>query len=110
MIYDHAIVTSYFASCGLPEPVFEYKFCPDRKFRFDLAWPVYSLALEVQGGLFARTAGGHNRGAGIRKEHEKRNLAASAGWLILYVLPAELCMQETVDLIHKAMHSQRGDS
>jgi hypothetical protein len=110
--YNPKIVTAYFREHGIPEPVYEYKFCPTRRWRFDLAWPVINfgqdnptpfdgqLAIEVQGGIFVQ--GGHNRGAQMRNEHEKRNKAACMGWRILYVEPQELCMASTVLLIKEA--------
>ncbi len=105
--YSIPVVLAFFAEVGLPEPVPEYRFDPDRKFKFDFAWPqpneIGGLALEVQGGLFARIPGGHNRGAQIRREHEKRNLAAIAGWRILYCETESLCLTETAEMIRLAL-------
>jgi hypothetical protein len=106
--YRVAVVLAYFKECGLPAPTPEYRFC-ERKWRFDFAWPYIGgptetkVALEVQGGIFARLPGGHNRGAQIRREHEKRNLAACLGWRILYCETETLCTQATVDLIRRAL-------
>jgi hypothetical protein len=72
---------------GLTEPVSELRFAPPRRFRFDYAWPVEKVALEVQGGLFVQ--GRHSRGAALLKEHEKLNLAAEMGWRIVYCTPKE---------------------
>ena len=114
--YNPKIVTAYFGEHGIHPPIYEYRFCPERKWRFDLAWPhaceltVHgvrpshpfdgNVAIEVQGGIF--TYGGHNRGAYMALEHEKRNRAACLGWRILYVQPKELCMASTVLLIKEA--------
>lgn len=111
--YNEKIVTAYYAEHGIPAPIYEYKFCADRLWRFDLAWvnpPVTrtfiagrvgaGLAIEVQGGLFS--GGRHNRGAAMLKEYEKLNKAACLGWRILYVQPRELCMASTVLLIKEA--------
>jgi len=97
------VVLSYWESCGLPRPEIEFRFHDARRFLFDFAWPGFKVALEVQGGLFGRVLGAHARGAAIRKDHEKRNLAASEGWVILYVLPEEVAMQSTADLIRKTL-------
>lgn len=95
---------AFFESEGLPRPELEYRFHPERKWRFDFAWlktgfgeRFPDLALEVQGGIWIQ--GGHNRGAGLRKEHEKRNEAARLGWRILYVEPKDLCLVATAKLI-----------
>jgi hypothetical protein len=119
--YDQKIVVKWFAEHGI-YAVPEYRFCEGRKWRFDFALSklikprpgekvrpgeqslktrVAKLALEVQGGLF--TNGRHSRGAALLKEHEKLNAAACAGWRILYTIPDNLCMPETVETIKKAL-------
>src|SRR5690606_39740371 len=35
----------------LPEPVREYRFHPERRWRFDFAWPDLRVAAEVEGGI-----------------------------------------------------------
>lgn len=102
MKYNPDIVLKWFAEHGL-EPVPEYRFHDTRKWRFDFAWPADLVALEVQGGIFI--GGGHSRGGYLLKEHEKRNEAAAAGWRILYCVPKELCIQETIDLIKRALNA-----
>lgn len=110
--HNPTVVLAFFRHHGLPEPVPEYQFMPERRFRFDWAWPYIGgphavvdckVALEIQGGLFARLPGGHNRGAQIRREHEKRNLAAVRGWRILYCEPETLLTKATVDLVREAL-------
>ncbi len=66
---------------GLELPVPEYKFCPDRRWRFDFAYPHYKIALEYEGGTWA--AGRHTRGSGFAKDCEKYNRAAVMGWTVL---------------------------
>jgi hypothetical protein len=73
---------------GWPEPVAEYVFAPPRRWRFDLAWPKYWLAIEVQGGL--HTQGRHTRGAALQAEYDKLNAAQTLGWVVLLVTPADL--------------------
>jgi hypothetical protein len=113
--YNPKVVTAFFAEYGIPEPEFEYKFHPMRKWRFDLAWinipaeqagEFYSckpqLAIEVQGGLFVD--GRHNRGAAMLKEWEKLNEAAAMGWRILYVQPRDLCTFAFVSTLKRALN------
>lgn len=69
----------------VPEPVTEYRFLPGRQFRFDIAWPYLSLAVEVEGGVW--TGGRHVRGAGFERDVEKYNEAALYGWTVLRVTP-----------------------
>ena len=101
MNYNSDIVKAYFKECGLPEPVFEFKFHPTRRWRFDLAYPESKLYIEVQGALF--TGGRHTRGAALVKEYEKINNATILGWRGLFVLPNEICMMETVEMIREAL-------
>jgi hypothetical protein len=116
--YKPEIVVKWFAEHGI-YAVPEYRFDADRKWRFDFilapersyggllptteahAADYWKLALEVQGGLF--TNGRHSRGAALLKEHEKLNAAACAGWRVLYTIPDNLCMQETIDMVRKAL-------
>lgn len=95
---------------GLPEPVFEHRFHPARKWRFDIAWDVrchagnihsYNVACEIQGGLWIR--GGHNRGAQMKADWEKLHEAQLLGWKMIYVEPKDLLTKETADLVKKML-------
>jgi very-short-patch-repair endonuclease len=66
----------------LPEPATEYRFHPRRKWRFDVAWPDYQLAVELHGGLWS--GGAHARPRGIQRDLEKHNAAMLLGWKVLY--------------------------
>lgn len=104
MKYQPAIVAKWFDEHGLAATP-EYRFDSFRKWRFDFAFLDGKVALEVQGGLF--TGGRHTRGAALLKEQEKLNAAAVQGWRILYCVPQELCMQETVDMIRAALRGRK---
>lgn len=86
---------------GLPAPVGEYKFHPDRRWRFDWAFVHQRLALEVQGGIFVQ--GRHSRGAALLKEHEKLNAAAALGWRVCYVTPKQIANGEALGIVEKAL-------
>lgn len=103
MKYNPEIVVAYFKECGLPEPELEWKFHPDRKWRFDFAWPFtpQGVALEVEGGIYIRK--GHATISGIKRDMEKYNAAACLGWRVLRVTPDNLCMQETIDMVKTCM-------
>ena len=58
----------------------EFKFLPDRRFRFDFAWPDIKVAVEVEGGVYS--SGRHTRGSGYTKDCEKYNLATLNGWSV----------------------------
>lgn len=74
---------------SLPVPDREVTFHPTRKWRFDLAWPAFKVACEVQGGTYVKApdggAGYHSRGIGMTADMEKLDEAQLAGWLVIVV-------------------------
>lgn len=107
MKYNKKIVVQYFRSQGIPEPVFEHKFCDDRKWRFDVAFVEHRVAVEIDGGIWI--GGGHNRGAQIKKTWEKENEAQIMGWKILKCEPEDLCLVSTTDMIKRALENLGND-
>jgi hypothetical protein len=99
--YNPTIVAAFLASFGIPAPEFEYRFHPERKWRFDLAWPDAKVALEIDGGIWIR--GGHNRGAQMKKDWEKSNTAATMGWRVLRCEPKDICAKEMADIVRAAI-------
>lgn len=69
----------------LPEPVRQLRFDPERKWAFDLAWPDYMVAVEVEGGQWIPGGGRHQRGKGLDEDASKYNHAAIGGWLVLRI-------------------------
>ena len=78
-------------SAKLPLPFCEYKFCKDRRWRFDFCWADRNnmVAVEIEGGVFMRR-GGHTSGIGYTKNCEKYNAATIAGWSVLRYTTANL--------------------
>ena len=66
----------------------EYRFCPDRRWRFDYALLQQKIAIEVEGGVWI--SGRHSRGAGMIADMEKYNSATILGWRVLRYTPQEL--------------------
>lgn len=79
----------------------EFKFHPDRRWRFDFAWPSLKLALEVEGGTWI--SGRHNNGAGIEKDMEKYNEAALLGWLVLRVTSSQIRLGTASQWVKRAL-------
>lgn len=82
---------SFSAACvavGLPCPEREFRFHPERKWRFDYAFTDLFLAIEVEGGIYS--GGRHVRGAGYAKDMEKYNAAVISGWKVLRYTPQRL--------------------
>ena len=86
---------------GLALPVPEHRFHPTRKWRFDYAWPLKLLALEVEGGVW--TQGRHTRGSGAIADMQKYSEAAILGWRLLYVTPDELTNGVAIDGVSRAL-------
>ena len=77
---------------GHPEPNTEYLFAGglDRRWRFDLAWPLLAspIAVEINGGGWVN--GRHNRGSSLEAEYEKLAHAAALGWRVIPVTYGQL--------------------
>jgi very-short-patch-repair endonuclease len=86
---------------GVPMPKTEYRFTEVRRWRFDFAWIKERVALEVEGGAFAK--GRHTRGAGFVGDMEKYSEAAALGWLIIRVTPQQLYDTRTFNWIRSAL-------
>lgn len=62
----------------------EYKFCPDRGWRWDYCWPAIKVAIEYNGGIFMQKSG-HSNMKGLHRDSEKMNRAQLMGWRVLTV-------------------------
>lgn len=87
----------------LPTPELEYRFVTDRKWRFDLAWPRQKVAMEMDGGVWVKGGGRHNRGQGFLKDMEKFNRAAAEGWRIVRCTPQTISWRETWEAVRAAL-------
>jgi very-short-patch-repair endonuclease len=102
--YSVPVVLAYFKDCGLPEAVVEFKFHPTRKWASDFAFLKERILLECDGGVW--TKGAHGSGAGIIRDMDKGNAAQALGYSFLRVLPENLCMSETVELIKETIKNK----
>lgn len=82
----------------------EYRFCPERKWRFDYAIPEKMLAIEIEGGVWQY--GRHNRAGGFLKDMEKYNKAAELGWRILRFTPDQITTTRAINTIRKALEKK----
>ena len=68
---------------GVTGYVKQHKFHPTRRFRFDYAWVDAMLAVECEGGTWARRRTGHTTGAGYAANCLKYAEGVILGWRIL---------------------------
>lgn len=87
------------------ECVKEYKFHPERKWRFDYAVPEHKIALEVEGGVW--TSGRHTRPQGFLGDIEKYNTATLMGWRVFRTTPTELYRTATINLLKEAIKGDK---
>lgn len=89
-------------SARLPDmPEREYKFHPERNWRFDFAWPAYHVAVECEGGVYS--GGRHVRPQGFIDDCEKYNAAALAGWKVLRFTAQQINSLEAIRLTREAL-------
>lgn len=79
----------------------EYKFHPERRWRFDFAIPQYKIALEIEGGIWTR--GRHTRPKGFLSDMEKYNMATLMGWRVFRTTPRDLYSVATITMLRTAI-------
>lgn len=101
-------LAAHVAAWALPPPAREYRFHPSRRWRFDLAWPEYRVAVEVDGGVYTRgedgqQGGRHQRPEGFERDCEKVSTAAAIGWRVLKVTPRQVQDGRAVQWVAQAL-------
>lgn len=90
---------------AMPQPVREYQFDEERRWRFDFAWPNLKVALECEGGVWH--GGRHTRGQGFVDDCEKYTVAAAVhGWLVLRVTAEHIKSGEAITWIQTALRAK----
>ena len=82
----------------------EFRVTPDRRWRFDFAFPEFKVAVEVEGGTWS--GGRHTTGAGFEKDCEKYNTAAIMGWLVLRVTGKQIKSGEAIQWLREALEAR----
>jgi len=78
-------------------PEEEFEFHSDRKWRFDFAFHVERLAVEVEG--LTRETGRHQRPEGFEEDCRKYAAAMLLGWRVLRVTPKMVRSGEAIGLV-----------
>lgn len=74
---EEAFLREWLVRAPTLPPEREFRFHPERRWRFDFAWPSIKLAVEIEG------RGRHQTVVGYRRDCEKYNEAARLGWRVL---------------------------
>ena len=74
---------------------------PIRRWRFDLAWPAQSLAVEIDGSMFV--GGRHGGARSAVRDLEKRAAAAVLGWRVIPVTPMQVRNGTAVRYVRAAL-------
>jgi hypothetical protein len=72
----------------LPQPELEYRFHPKRRWRWDLCWRKWKIAVEIHGGIYSR--GRHVRSTGFTNDREKINAGIELGWRTFEYTPEQV--------------------
>ena len=89
------------ARAGLPTPEREFRFHPERKWRFDFCFPEAMVALEVEGGTWVR--GRHARPKGFAEDCCKANESALMGWTLLRVTGEHIDSGQALEWLQRAL-------
>lgn len=96
--YSEDVVRDEFKKWGFPEPVFEYKFHPERKWRVDIVLLDESegikIAIEIEG-----LNGRHQRTAGFISDMLKYNSLVCMGWMLLRFTFDDMLMEENLEKV-----------
>ena len=98
------LLASHIAAHHLVTPEREYRFCTERRWRYDFAWPAQRLLCDVQGGTSnLRRPGRHLRPQGYRDDAEKHTAANLAGWRVVIVTGDDVVGGRAISTLEKAL-------
>lgn len=87
----------------------EYKFSDDRRWRFDFVVCDPSrklqLGIEIEGGIWVKGGGGHNRGQAFIDDMEKYNHAVLAHWRVLRFTLDQVLKGDAIAFIRRVLDS-----
>lgn len=95
------------SAAGLPVPEREYHFAkPERRWRFDLAYPTRGLAVELEGvvrGESYQLGGRHVSVKGFMDDIEKYGHAFALGWSVLRIMHRQIDSGEALQLLERRL-------
>ena len=91
----------------------EFRFHPKRNWCADFAHVASRTLIKVEGGIFLRSGGRHNRGTGYAQDAEKYLEAVIAGWTVLRLTERQLeleVIERTVAWLRQSSSSEETTS
>lgn len=92
---------------GLRPTKLQYIFGRPRLWRMDAAWLPEKVAVEIQGGTWAKKRGGHSTGSGIQADMVKHNAAQLLGWIVLCYSDHGIKDGSMVEDVRRALEQRR---
>lgn len=89
---------------GIPEPVKEFRFDQERRWRFDFAWVPPMIALELDGATWVQ--GRHTRGKGYANDCEKLSVAAAEGWCVIRATTQQVESGDAAEWLLRAFNAR----
>lgn len=86
----------------------EYKFDPNRNFKFDFAFVGPRIAVELDGGIHMEK-GGHNTGTAILRDRRKDQAALLLDWTVFRVAPEMIKSGEAVQTLIILINNRKKD-
>ena len=86
---------------GLPPGEPEWRFHPQRDFRFDRAWPPFKVAIEIDGGIWSQ--GRHVRGLGYEQDCLKMAEALFLGWRVYRFSTGQVKRGTAIDFLEREL-------
>lgn len=83
------------------EPVREFRFHPERKWRFDFCFPEEKVAVEIEG--LSRHGSRHATFSGYREDCRKYAEAVLLGWRVFRVTTEMVISGEAIDYVLKVL-------
>jgi very-short-patch-repair endonuclease len=85
----------------------EYRFCPQRRWRFDLAHPATKVAVELHGGIWQY--GRHNHPSTFPKDREKINAAVADGWRVFEFVTSQINYEAAAMVLNLIERVEKGE-
>lgn len=79
-----------------------------KDYRFDFAWPMSKVAVEINGSIWRK--GGHNTGSGLIRDYDKLNTAQMQGWNVFIFTTEQVKNGEAASTIENVFKEVLGDS